>query len=409
MSLFPRYAARRIKAAFADTRVVLIAGPRQAGKTTLAQEIAREEELAFFTLDNPTALEAAQSDPVGFLRGIDRAVIDEIQRAPELLLALKENVDADPRPGRFLLTGSANLMTLPRVADSLAGRMEIVRLLPLAISEIGGRRPDFFGPAFCGESPSCGEPVVAEALIEAVLKGGYPEAVRRASPSRRQNWHLDYLDALLSRDVRDIAHIEDMARMPQLMALLAEHAGQLVNYSNLGAGIGVSHVTTRKYVGVFESLFLIRTLPPWHSNRLKRLIKTPKLHFLDAGLLASLRDMTPERVRLDRGPFGAVLESFVFAELLKLASWSDAARLRFSHFRDKERNEVDIVIEDARGRVVGVEVKASATVTAADFKGLKQLQEACGDKFACGLVLYDHDKTVPFGERLFAAPLSVLW
>jgi predicted AAA+ superfamily ATPase len=216
----------------------------------------------------------------------------------------------------------------------------------------------------------------------------------------------DYLDAILSRDVRDIAHIEDMTRMPQLMASLAEHAGQLVNYSTLGTGIGVSHVTTRKYVEVFENLFLIRTLPPWHSNRLKRLIKSPKLHFLESGLLASFRDITPEYLRRDRGPFGAILESFVFAELLKLASWSDTARFRFSHFRDKERNEVDVVIEDARGRVVGVEVKASATVTAADFKGLKQLQAACGDKFACGLVLYDHDKIVPFGGRLFAAPFG---
>jgi len=365
--------------------------------------------LAFFTLDNPTTLEAAQSDPVGFLRNLDRAVIDEIQRAPQLLLALKENVDADPRPGQFLLTGSADLMTLPRVADSLAGRMEIIRLLPLAICEMLTRQQDFFGPVFEGKPPSCGEVIVAEALVEAVLKGGYPEAVRRASPSRRQAWHLDYLDAILSRDINDIAHIEDMTRMPQLMALMAEHAGQLVNYSKLGAGIDVSHVTTRKYVGIFENLFLVRTLQPWHSNRPKRLIKTPKLHFLDSGLLASLRDLTPAQIRRNRGAFGALLESFVFSELLKLASWSDGARLRFSHFRDKEGNEVDIVIEDARGRVVDVEVKASATVTAADFKGMKQLQEACGDKFTCGLVLYDHDKTIPFGGRLFAAPLSVLW
>jgi predicted AAA+ superfamily ATPase len=408
MPHYPRHTLHRITQAFVDTRVVLVAGPRQAGKTTLAEAIARENGLAFFTLDNPTTLSAARSDPVGFLRGLDRAVIDEIQRAPDLLLAIKESVDTDKRPGRFLLTGSANLMTLPRVADSLAGRMEIIRLLPLAQTEICGREKDFFGPLFRGEPPSCGEMIVADALVEAVLTGGYPEAVARTSWSRRQTWHLDYLDAILSRDVRDIAHVEDMARMPQLMALLAAHAGGLVNYSTLGAGIGVSHVTTRKYLGVFESLFLIRTLQPWHTNRISRLIKTPKVHFLDSGLLASLREVTPERLKRDRSPFGAILESFVFAELLKLASWSDA-RLTFSHFRDKEKNEVDIVIEDMRGRVIGVEIKASATVTASDFKGLKHLKEACGDKFVCGLVLYDHDKVVPFGERLFAAPLSALW
>lgn len=408
MTLYPRHASRRIAEAFNDTRVVLIAGPRQAGKTTLAEAFARRQGLGFFSLDNPTNLAAAQGDPVGFVRGIDRAVIDEVQRAPDLLLAIKESVDADPRPGRFLLTGSANLMTLPRIADSLAGRMEVIRLLPLALSEIAGRAKDFLGPVFRGEVPDCGDAIVAEALVEAVLTGGYPEAVRRRSSSRRQTWHLDYLDAIMSRDVRDVARIDDMTRMPKLMALLAEHAGRLVNYSSLGAGVGVSHVTTRRYVDVFESLFLTRTLPPWHTNRLKRLIKTPKLHFLDSGLLASLRDTTPERLEEDRGPFGAILEGFVFAELLKLASWSDT-RVRFSHFRDKERNEVDLVIEDTRGRVVGVEVKAAATVTGADFKGLRQLQDACGEKFACGLVLYDHTATVVFGDRLYAAPLSVLW
>ena len=408
MPVYPRHAFHRIATAFADTRVVLIAGPRQAGKTTLAESIARDERLAFLSLDNPTALAAARSDPVGFVRGLDRAVIDEIQRAPELILALKESVDADSRPGRFLLTGSANLMTLPRVADSLAGRMEIVRLFPLAMSELKGRKKDFFGPILDGEPPSCGEAVVADALVEAVLTGGYPEALARSSWSRRQHWHLDYLDAILSRDVRDIAQVEDMTRMPKLMALMAEHAGGLVNYSTLGAGIGISHVTTRKYLGVFENLFLLRTLQAWHTNRLKRLIKSPKLHFLDSGLLAALRGLTPERVKLDRSTFGSVLESYVFAELLKLASWSDE-RLTFSHFRDKEGNEVDIVIEDIRGRVIGIEVKAAATVSAADFKGLRRLEAACGEKFACGLVLYDQDRTVPFGERLFAVPISCLW
>ena len=196
MPHYPRHTLHRITQAFVDTRVVLVAGPRQAGKTTLAEAIARENGLAFFTLDNPTTLSAARSDPVGFLRGLDRAVIDEIQRAPDLLLAIKESVDTDKRPGRFLLTGSANLMTLPRVADSLAGRMEIIRLLPLAQTEICGREKDFFGPLFRGEPPSCGEMIVADALVEAVLTGGYPEAVARTSWSRRQTWHLDYLDAI---------------------------------------------------------------------------------------------------------------------------------------------------------------------------------------------------------------------
>ena len=196
--------------------------------------------------------------------------------------------------------------------------------------------------------------------------------------------------------------------MPRLLRVLAEHSGQLVNYSSFGAPLGMNHLTTRRYTGVFKSLFLLHTLQPWFTNMLKRLTKTPKLHFLDAGLLAALRDITPDRVKKDRALFGPVLETFVLAELLKLASWSDD-RYEFSHFRDKERKEVDIVMEDRRGRVIGIEVKASATVTSRDFAGLRRLSEACGDRFVLGLVLHDHEHVVPFGERLLAAPISALW
>ena len=190
--------------------------------------------------------------------------------------------------------------------------------------------------------------------------------------------------------------------------MLGEHSGQLVNYSAIGNSLAMNHVTTRKYVGIFESLFLVRTLQPWFSNKLKRLTKTPKIHFLDSGLLAALGDLSPDHIRSDRGKFGALLETFVFAEILKLASWADD-RFEFSQFRDKRQNEVDIIIEDRRGRVTGIEIKAGATVTSSDFKGLRMLAEACGDRFVSGVVLYDHDKIVPFGERLHAAPLSVLW
>jgi predicted AAA+ superfamily ATPase len=407
MADYPRFVEQRIKDALSDTRVVLVAGPRQAGKTTLARRMA-STDAAYLTLDNATTLEAAQQDPVGFVRGIDRAVIDEIQRAPGLLLAIKESVDSDQRAGRFLLTGSANLMTLPRVADSLAGRMEIVRLLPLAQSEIHERKPSFLENLFQNKMAAVKNPALGGDLVAAVLAGGYPEALRRLSWPRRQDWYGDYIDAIVQRDVRDIAQVDQISQMPRLLRVLAEHSGQLVNYSAIGSSLAVNHVTTQKYVGIFESLFLVRTLQPWFSNKLKRLTKTPKIHFLDSGLLAALRDLSPDHIRDDRGKFGALLETFVFAEILKLASWADD-RFEFSHFRDKQQNEVDIVIEDRRGRVTGIEIKAGATVTSSDFKGLRMLAEACGDRFVSGVVLYDHDKIVPFGERLHAAPLSVLW
>lgn len=406
MTIYPRLVEKRVTDAMSDTRVVLIVGPRQSGKTTLAKKMANEE-MEYYTLDNATTLDAALQDPVGFVRRMDRAIIDEIQRAPELLMAIKESVDTDQRPGRFLLTGSANLMTLPRVADSLAGRMEVVRLLPLAQSEIRTASGSFLLDAFRNEAKA-GDAIVGDDLMAAVLAGGYPEALGRKNWTRRQDWYVDYIQAIIQRDVRDVAQIEQIAQMPRLLRILAEHSGQLVNYSGLGGAIGMNHITTQKYVGIFESLFLARTLQPWFSNKLKRLTKTPKIHFLDSGLLASLRDLSLDRLRTDRGQFGPLLETFVFGEILKLAS-SGEARLEFSHFRDKQQNEVDIVIEDRRGRIVGIEIKAAASVSNSDFSGLRILAEACGERFVSGIVLYDHQKVIPFGERLSAVPISALW
>jgi len=405
--MYPRFAKTRVEEALSDTRVVLISGPRQSGKTTLATDIA-SDKTPFLTLDDANVLRSAIDDPVGFVRGLDRAVIDEVQRAPDLLLAIKNLVDDDKTPGRFLLTGSANLMTIPKVADSLAGRMEVVRLLPLSQAEILGTKSAFIDRAFARETPKAGQKIVGDDLVENVLSGGYPEALGRARWSRKQDWYHGYLDAIVQRDVRDVAQIEQLGIMPKLMSVLAEHSGQLVNYTGIGAGLDLNHVTTRKYVSVFESLYLVHTLQPWFTNRLKRLTKSPKLHFLDAGLLAAMRDVSPDEVRRDKTSFGAILETFVFSELRKIATWSEQ-RCTFSHFRDKDKNEVDIVLENRRGEVVGIEVKSSATVSAGDFSGMRKLADACGKKFAQGMVLYDHDQVVPFGENMFAAPLSCLW
>lgn len=403
-----RHATHRVHEALQDTRVVMLAGPRQAGKTTLARSLA-EKSRHYLTLDDATTLAAAKADPAGLVRGLDQAIIDEVQRAPDLLLAIKESVDRDPRPGRFLITGSANLMTLPRIADSLAGRMEIIRLLPLAQSEILAQpAPHFLDSLFAGRAPKSGTPRLGGDLVDLVLAGGYPEAVARKSWTRRQDWYDNYVEAVVERDVRDVASVDQLDRMPRLLRALAAHAGQLINHAGVGASLDLNHVTTQKYTGIFEQLFLVRTLPPWHNNALKRLTKKPKLHFLDSGLLAALTGLTPDRVAADRSRFGAILETFVFSEILKLTGWSDA-RFSLSHFRDKELDEVDIVLEDRDGRIVGLEVKASATVRAEDFSGLRKLAAASGQRFAFGAVLYDHEQTIAFGDRLAAVPLSSLW
>ena len=405
--MFKRFVERRANEALSDTPVVLIVGPRRAGKTTLVKSMG-EADRTYITLDDQTVLEAARSDPAGFIRGLDRAIIDEIQRAPDLLLAIKKTVDEDYRPGRFVLTGSANVLTLPRIADSLAGRMETLQMLPLARAEIEGRAPGFLERLFEGNLQNQRTAVVGDDLVQTVLVGGFPEAIARESERRRQDWARSYLTSILTRDLRDIAEVAKLTELPKFVRLLAEHSGQLVNYSQFGASISVSHKTGQRYVGLLEQVFLIATLQPWFTNALKRIVKTPKLHFLDSCLLASARGLTFDRVKADRGTFGALLESFVFSEVLKLMTSSDL-RLTPHHFRDRDMREVDIVLERDDGMIAGIEIKASATVRSGDFAGLRALAEPSGDRFAFGAVLYDSTDVVPFGDRLVAAPLSCLW
>ena len=405
--MFERFVEQRVEEALADTPVVLIVGPRRAGKTTLVRKMG-EAGRSYITLDDQTVLEAAQSDPAGFIRGLDKAIIDEIQRAPDLLLAIKKSVDEDYRPGRFLLTGSADVLTLPRVADSLAGRMETIQMLPLARAEIEARAPTFLERLFEGKLQGHKDAIVGDDVVQLVLRGGYPEAISRDGERRRQDWARSYLTSILTRDLRDIAEVEKLTELPKFVRLLAEHSGQLANYSQLAAGINVNHKTGQRYVGLLEQVFLIATVQPWFTNALKRIVKTPKLHFLDSGLLATARGLTFDRVKADRGTFGSLLETFVFSEVLKLMTASDL-RVTPHHFRDRDMREVDIVLERDDGTIAGIEVKASATVKAGDFSGLRALADACGDRFAFGAVLYDNTDVVPFGDRLAAAPLSSLW
>lgn len=404
--MLPRHAEQAIRSALADTRVVAIAGPRQSGKTTLAKAIAAKTH-DYITLDDPALLSAARADPVGLIRRLDRAVIDEIQRAPELVLAIKQAVDERPEPGRFLITGSADLLAMPKAAESLAGRVEIVELLPLSVAEIERRPPSaFLDRLFAGEAPTA--PPSNFDLPDLLFRGGYPEAVARSDPRRRRDWHRAYLRSVLDRDLRDIAAADKLDRMPQLVALLAARAGQLVNWSGLGADARLDGKTVERYVRLLENLFLVRLLPAWSTNRTQRLVSTPKAQFLDAGLLASLLNLPTRDLRLDRSPLGPVLEGFVFAEILKTPLLKERD-IRLSHYRDKDQMEVDLVLEDDQGRVAGIEVKASATVSASDFRGLRRLMERAGDRFAGGALLHDGERTLSFGGRLFAAPISALW
>ena len=407
-SLLPRRIEPRIAEALLDTPVVLLAGPRQAGKTTLVRHIAAQQGLRYLTLDDGLTLLSAREDPVGMVRSLDRAVIDEIQRAPQLLLAIKKSVDEDRRPGRFLLTGSANLMALPTVADSLAGRMETLSLLPLSQSEMALRQANWIDQAFAGRILQASTPAVGEALVERVLRGGYPEAVARPAGRRRTTWARQYIDALIERDVRDIAHIDKLDQLPRFLRALAHTAGQMCNYTQLGAQVGLDGKTALRYCGVFEQMYLLQRIDVWARNRLSRVVKTAKLQFLDAGLLASLLDLTAQEVAQDRTRFGNVLETFVFGELLKHSTTAQDD-YPLIYYRDADKFEVDVVIENAAGQLVGVEVKAAATVKASDLRGLKKWAALAGPQFRLGVVLYDGTETLPLGDGLWAAPLSSLW
>lgn len=406
-SLYPRQIGSRIAEAMADTPVVLLAGPRQAGKTTLVRQISGNG-VRYLTLDDELTLMSAREDPVGMIRSLDRAVIDEIQRAPSLLLAIKKSVDEDRRPGRFLLTGSANLMSLPTVADSLAGRMETLLLLPLSQSEIEAQSLNWLDSVFAGRIPQSGAKALGSDLVDRVLSGGYPEAISRATPRRRIAWARQYVDSLIQRDVRDVAGIEKLDQLPRFLRALAQTAGQMCNYSQLGGQVGLDSKTAAKYIGVFEQMYLLRRVDVWARNRLNRVVKTPKLQFIDSGLHATLIELTAEGVQQDRTRFGNVLESFVYGELLKATTTANGD-YSLMYYRDADKVEVDVVIENAAGQLVCVEVKASATVKESDLRGLRKLAGLAGDKFKLGILLYDGDETLPLGDKIWAAPLTTLW
>jgi len=405
----PRLVEARLEEALADSPVVLIHGPRQSGKTTLAQRLGAKRGYAYFNLDDDVVRAAAEADPVGFVAELPRrAILDEVQRVPSLFTALKVAVDRDRQPGRFLLTGSANVLLVPKLADSLAGRMEIIRLFPFAQCEIEGRTPAFLDALFRASFKTRRSERLGPRLAERIVAGGYPAALARATPRRRAAWYRDYVETMVQRDVRELARIASLDALPRLLALAAGQTARLLNVTDLAGPFQLSRPTIRDYVTHLEQIFLVEELPPWHSNRLSRLIKTPKLHLGDTGVAATLLGLDAGALYEDRAALGQLLETFVYQELRRQASGHDD-EIRFHHFRDKDGYEVDVVLERRGRQVAGIEVKAAATVTATDFRGLRKLTSAVGRRFAAGVVLYDGDTSASFGDHLYAVPVGVLW
>jgi len=405
---YPRFVMPRLDEALDDSPVVLIDGSRQCGKTTLAKQVGARRDYAYFSFDDDVVLAGALADPAGFIDDLPpRTILDEVQRAPELFRTIKAAVDRDRRPGRFLLTGSANVLLLPRLSDSLAGRMEILRLHPLSQCEMAGYDSPFLTGLFQGSFKTDKGPRLQQDLAERIAAGGYPAALARTTIRRRSRWYNDYLTTLAQRDVRDMARIASLDALPRLLTLTASQTARLLNVSDLASPFQLSRPTIRDYMTLLSSVFLVDELPPWHSNRLSRLVKTPKLHIGDTGLACALLSVDGAGLWADRALLGQLLETFVYQELRRQASWQEDP-IAFHHFRDKDGAEVDVVLEQ-NGRVAGVEVKAAATVKTADFRGIRKLKAASGKRFVAGVVLYDGEATVPFGDGLYAVPLRRLW
>ena len=410
--MFERFLQSFLAEALSDTPVVLLIGARQVGKSTLTQNLKTEGyQPNYLTFDDSTLLVAAKGNPNGFLASVKTPVIfDEVQRVPELFLPIKLAVDKAREAGSFLLTGSANVLLMPNIADSLAGRIEILNLRPLSQGEIEGEKEDFIDWA-CGdefELPSTKYAESRESLFERMLTGGYPEVVQRKTASRRSAWFNSYIATLLQRDVRDLANIEGLIDFPKLLSILAARAGGLLNYAEVSRTSALPQTTLKRYVALLENLFLIEYLPAYSGSLTKRLMKTPKLFFTDTGLLSYLQNLTWDKIKFEPTLAGMLTENFVVSELKKQTAWNKT-RVNMLHFRTSTDQEVDIVLEMPSGEVVGIEIKSGANVGRDAFKGLRVLESDLGKKFKRGIVLYTGELCAAFDKNMFAVPINRIW
>ena len=413
LGMLHRHLTGPLLEALADTPAVLVNGARQTGKSTLVQsaEVAGQER-QYLTFDDPGILAAARRDPNGFVAGLSaRVTLDEIQHVPELFSVIKAAIDRNRQTGRFLLTGSANVMLLPKLSESLAGRMEVLTLWPFSQGEIRGVKENFVDTLFSGKSVgwSGKSPAMSwEELLACIVDGGYPPAVARKSAARRDAWFQSYVTTVLQRDIRDLANIADSTAVPRLLSVVAARAGGLLNFADLSRTMALPQTTLKRYFALLEATFLVQLLRPWARNLGQRAIQTPKVYLNDTGLLAHLLGVTVDRLKSEGNVAGSVLENFVLMELRKQCAWS-ATRPELFYWRTVSGREVDVVLEDRTGKVVGVEVKAAATLGSNDVGGLQALASAVGKNWVRGVVLYAGAETIPFSANLHGIPIRRLW
>lgn len=410
--LYKRHIERKLFEALKYMPIVLLRGARQTGKTTLVKTIhSSGNGHNYLTFDHLPTLVAAKNDPVGFISRLEKPVIiDEIQRVPELFLPIKSDVDENRTPGRYLLTGSADPLLIPKLGDSLAGRMRLLSLFPLSQGEIAGKKETFLDKAFSRSIPLTGAtlPCSKEELLSLVIKGGYPIPLLVEGENQKRDWFNDYISLVLQKDILDLSRIENVSQMPYLLTLLASRVGGLLNNEELSRTTKLSSMTLHRYLDLLKTLFLVHMLPAWSGNLGKRLVKSPKVYLNDTALQLFLLNVDSDRLSKDSHLLGRTLENYIVLELLKQISWSDK-NIQMYHYRDYKHVEVDIILEGPGGDLVAIEIKSSETISNDDFKGLRRFQEFAGEKCIQGILLYAGNKHLPFGEKLTASPITSLW
>jgi len=408
MSTYSRWQQQLVRKALQYARIVVLSGPRQCGKTTLVRKLA-SREIEYVTLDDPKVLEAVGHDPQAFIQGNKSTlVIDEFQRVPDLLLAIKQAVDADNRPGQFLLTGSSNILASPISLESLAGRTHRIRLRPFVQGEMRKTKPGFLKAAF-GRSFARGKISAAgsrKELLEIALRGGFPEAVRLSYP-RRRRWYGNYIESLLQRDLKDVSRIRRYGALRKLVSVLAAWSGKYMNTSAIGSSLSMQRITIENYIDTLALLYLVDPVLPWTNTDYAQVGKQRKIYMADSGLMAFVLGCKPNALSSDQT--GKLFETFVFNELAAQADAEEDPRYEIFHYRDQKKREIDFLIEREDGALLGIEIKASTAVKGDDFKHLKWFQKNLARKEFSGIVLYAGKDVLPFGQALWAVPISALW
>lgn len=409
-SFLKRNIQDKLDRAIKNNPVVLINGARQSGKTTLVEQLCKYKDYSYITFDNIQHLQAAQNDPFGFITNLKTPIVlDEVQRVPEIFLTIKYVVDRNRQPGMFVLTGSANPLLLPRLGDSLAGRMAIIDLFPFSQGELSGIKETFINTIFNENINNLGEVKLTKTdLCKKMVTGGFPPVQQLENYDDRSDWFDNYLTTILQRDVKNLANIEGLSQLPNLMSLIATRASGLFNVAELSRSSKIATTTLHRYITLLQTLFMITSIQPWHSNLSKRIVKSPKIHLVDTGLLLYLQRIDADRLLLQNEAFGKAFENFIVSELIKQSSWNKP-KVDLYYFRTHNGVEVDIVLEGRNGEIVGIEVKGHESVRAKDFYGLRHLQKTIGSSFKAGIVIHPGSEIIPFGRNMWSVPIGSLW